>query len=53
MINKGEKFLATGYWKVYHNEKVKLKLFEQFDNERELSVNEVLQGKSIREICCI
>lgn len=52
MKYKGEHFILTGYWKVYRNRREKEKLFRRFDRERELSVREVLQGKSIHEICC-
>lgn len=53
LANNGEKFLYTGYWRVYHNVEHTKKLFRQFDEERESSVREVLQGKTIREICCL
>lgn len=51
MLNKGENFLITGYWKVYHNKETAFRLFRQFDAEREISIKEVLDGKSIDEIC--
>ena len=47
---KGKNFLCTGYWKVYKNEKKKRELFQLFDELRNISENEFLQGKTIQEI---
>lgn len=48
--NKGENCLFAGYWKVYKNEKKTAELFKKFDEEREISINEIIHGKTIKEI---
>lgn len=48
--NKGEKFLYSGYWKVYHNVDETVKLFARYDKEREITLKEVMDGKSIKDI---
>ncbi len=50
MANKGENSRLTGYWKVYRNVKKTAALFKRFDHERDLSVQEIMGGKTIREI---
>lgn len=48
--NKGENFLYSGYWKVYHNPSKTIKLFEYFDIVREWTLREIMNGKTIREV---
>ena len=48
--NKGENFLYSGYWKVYHNLSKTLKLFEYFDIVRDWTLKEIMNGKTIREV---
>lgn len=48
--NKGENFLYSGYWKVYHNPSKTIKLFEYFDIVREWTLKEIMNGKTIREV---
>lgn len=50
MENDGENFSFYGYWKVYHNEQEMTQLFQRFDEEREHVLQEILEGKTIREI---
>lgn len=48
--NEGKNYIYLGYWKVYHDVPGTVELFERYDREREQAVNELLTGKSIREI---
>lgn len=48
--NKGENFLYSGYWKVYHNPSSTIKLFKYYDMVREHTLREIMNGKTIREI---
>lgn len=48
--NNGKNYVHSGYWKVYHNVQKTKKLFERYDEEKELAVREIMLGKSIREI---
>ncbi len=48
--NQGKNFLYLGYWKVYHNVKETERLFRRYDAEREQAVEEIVGGKTIREI---
>lgn len=48
--NNGERSLYSGYWKVYHNPDETIKLFDRYDKEREITLKEVMDGKSIRDI---
>ena len=51
--NDGKNSSYTGYWKVYHNVQETIKLFNSFDEERELAVREIIKGKSIWEIAMV
>lgn len=48
--NKGENSIGNGYWKVYDDLAGALCIFETFDKSRERAMEELVQGKSIREI---
>lgn len=48
--NSGENFSYVGYWKVYHDVQGALKLFKQYDEEREKTLEDIILGKTIREI---
>lgn len=48
--NEGKNFRHLGYWKVYHDVQGAVRLFRQFDEEREQAVGEIILGKSIGEI---
>lgn len=50
MENKGQRSLYMGYWKVYDNLNSKLRLFQRYDESRDCAIEDVLNGKSIREI---
>ena len=48
--NNGENSIGNGYWKVYDDLAGALRKFECFDRSRERAMEELVQGKSIREI---
>ena len=48
--NKGENYLYSGYWKVYHNVNYTEKLFEYYDIVRDWTLEEIMNGKSIKEV---
>ncbi len=48
--NNGENSIGNGYWKVYDDLAGALRTFESFDRSRERAMEELVQGKSIREI---
>ena len=50
MENNGERFLYSGYWKVYENLAETLKVFEQYDRAREYVIHMAGSGRAIREI---
>lgn len=52
LVNKGENFIYSGYWKVYDNVENTVRLFKKFDEDRETAVQELVHGKTIRQICC-
>lgn len=48
--NKGENYLLSGYWKVYHNVNKAKKTFRYFSNVRESTLNLVNTGKYLKDI---
>lgn len=48
--NNGQNSLLTGYWKVYSNRERAEKMFQRYDEARELAIYEVLEGKKFYEI---
>lgn len=50
IANRGENYAYLGYWKVYHDVQQAVRLFQRYDRERELAVQEIVMGKTIREI---
>ena len=50
IINKGKNYLYTGYWKVYDNLTETLKLFEQFEQAKELMIRRVNAGAGFSDI---
>lgn len=48
--NEGKNCLFTGYWKVYQNEQKAKRIFAAFDEAREVTVREVLEGKELLHI---
>ncbi len=50
LANEGKKFMYSGYWKVYQDLQGAVRRFTQYDMERELTIQALMQGKTIREI---
>lgn len=51
IANEGRDCLCTGYWKVYQNEQRAKQIFAAFDEAREVTVREVLEGKELLQLC--
>ena len=51
IANEGRNCLLTGYWKVYKNERRAKQIFAAFDEAREVTVREVLEGKELLQLC--
>ncbi|HJC24887.1 MAG TPA: DUF3793 family protein [Candidatus Eisenbergiella merdavium] len=47
----GRDCLLVGYWKVYHDVQRAKKTFAAFDEARERTVREVLEGKELYQLC--
>ena len=50
LANEGKNFMYSGYWKVYQDLQEAVRRFTQYDMERELTIQALMQGKTIREI---
>ena len=50
MYCKGKNYKCSGYWKVYHNENVTKKKFQQFTMSRIIFCRKIEEGKSIVQI---
>lgn len=50
LANEGKNFMYSGYWKVYQDLQGAVRRFTQYDMERELTIQALMQGKSIWEI---
>ncbi len=50
LVNEGKNFIYSGYWKVYQDLQGAVRRFTQYDMERELTIQALMQGKTIREI---
>ena len=50
LVNEGKNFMDSGYWKVYQDLQGAVRRFIQYDMERELTIQALMQGKTIREI---
>lgn len=48
--NYGKNSLYSGYWKVYHNKKDAIKIFDSYNRCRLFYINTFLEGKDILEI---
>jgi len=49
---KGQKFLLSGYWKVYDNLQQAGRTFQLYDHAKSCALNEFVSGKPIEEIAC-
>lgn len=50
MENNGKNFLYSGYWKVYENQKAKVKLFDKFKVAEETLIHLLSNGLSMSDI---
>jgi len=50
--NKGEKYLLSGYWKIYDNLEETKKRFLSFDEARDTAIYEFLSGRELKSIAC-
>ena len=50
LANEGKNFMYSGYWKVYQDLQGAVRRFTQYDMERELTIQALMQGKTIRGI---
>ena len=48
--HKGQNYLMTGYWKVYHNMEKAKETFVTYDLAREKSIQDVISGKMFYEL---
>lgn len=48
--HKGQNYLMTGYWKVYHNLDKAKEMFAKYDLAREKTVRDVISGKMFYEL---
>lgn len=50
--NKGERYLHSGYWKIYGNLEETRKKFLSYDEARESAIDEFLSGRELESIAC-
>ena len=50
--NKGERYLHSGYWKIYGNLEETRKKFLRYDEAREIAIDEFLSGRELESIAC-
>ena len=50
--NKGERYLHSGYWKIYGNLEETRKKFLSYDEAREIAIDEFLSGRELESISC-
>lgn len=50
--NKGERYLHSGYWKIYGNVEETRKKFLSYDEAREIAIDEFLSGRELESIAC-
>ena len=50
--NKGERYLHSGYWKIYGNLEETRKKFLSYDEARETAIDEFLSGRELASIAC-
>ena len=50
--NKGERYLHSGYWKIYGNLEETRKKFLSYDEAREIASDEFLSGRELESIAC-
>ena len=50
--NKGERYLHSGYWKIYGNLEETRKKFLSYDEAREIAIDKFLSGRELESIAC-
>ena len=50
--NKGERYLHSGYWKIYGNLEETRKKFLSYDEAREIAIDGFLSGRELESIAC-
>jgi len=50
IVHKGQEFLYSGYWKVYHDVPAKKKLFYEYENAKEQLIQLLANGYDMRSI---
>ena len=50
--NKGERYLHSGYWKIYGNLEETRNKFLSYDEAREIAIDEFLSGRELESIAC-
>ena len=50
--NKGERYLHSGYWKIYGNLEETKQKFLSYDEAREIAIDEFLAGNRLENIAC-
>lgn len=50
--NRGERYLHSGYWKIYGNLEETRKKFLSYDEAREIAIDEFLSGRELESIAC-
>ena len=50
--NKGERYLHSGYWKIYGNLEETRKKFLSYDEAREIAIDEFLSGRELESRAC-
>lgn len=49
--NKGNNYQLSGYWKVYKNKDVAIRLFKQYDLARNMALNLIKKGEALSSLC--
>lgn len=50
IANHGQNSLTARYWKVYHNQPEAERIFRMYDEAKEQTLQEIIQGSSLREV---
>lgn len=50
IANQGQNSLTARYWKVYHNRQEAERVFHMYDEAKEQTLQEIMEGSSLREV---
>lgn len=50
IANQGQNSLTARYWKVYHNRQEAERVFRMYDEAKEQTLQEIMEGSSLREV---